>query len=55
VNAVRRELHALAAAMMFFTRLPVPAGWGATRDDLQRSAAYFPLVGVLVGAVAAAV
>lgn len=55
MNALRRELHALAAAVMFFTRLPVPAGWGATREDLQRSSAYFPLVGLLVGGVAAAV
>lgn len=51
----RRELHAVAAAVMFFTRLPVPAGWGTTRDDLQRAAAYFPLVGWLAGAVAAGV
>lgn len=55
MNFYRRELHALAAAAMFFTRVPVPVGWGATRDDLQRAAAYFPLVGWLVGAVAAGV
>lgn len=52
---VRQELHALTAAVMFFTRLPVPRGWGTTRDDLQRAAAYFPLVGWMVGGVAAAV
>jgi adenosylcobinamide-GDP ribazoletransferase len=55
MNPVRQELHAIAAAVMFFTRLPVPAGWGETRADLQRAAAYFPLVGWLVGAFAAAV
>lgn len=55
MSSFRNELHALAAAVMFFTRLPVPAGWGTTRDDLQRAAAYFPLVGWLVGGVAAAV
>ena len=50
---LRTELHAMAAAVMFFTRVPVPAGWGATREDLQRAAAYFPLVGWFVGGVAA--
>lgn len=51
----RRELHALAAAVMFFTRLPVPAGWGGAREDLQRAVGYFPLVGGIVGGVAALV
>lgn len=55
MNFLRQELHALAAAVMFFTRLPVPAGWGTTRDDLQRAAAYFPFVGWIGGGVAAAV
>lgn len=55
MNFLRTELHALAAAVMFFTRLPVPAGWGGAREDLQRAAAYFPLVGWLVGGMAAAV
>lgn len=55
MNPVRREIHALAAAVMFFTRLPVPAGWGGRPEDLQRAAAWFPLVGWLVGGVAALV
>jgi adenosylcobinamide-GDP ribazoletransferase len=55
MSFLRQELHALAAAVMFFTRLPVPSGWGTTRDDLQRAAAYFPFVGWIVGGVAAAV
>ena len=49
---LRAELHAVAAAVMFFTRVPVPAGWGGKPEDLQRAAAYFPLVGWLVGGVA---
>ncbi len=55
MTAVRRELHALAAAVMFFTRVRVPSGWGTTREDLQRASAWFPLVGALVGGVAALV
>ena len=50
---LRTELHAMAAAVMFFTRVPVPAGWGGKPEDLQRAAAYFPLVGWFVGGVAA--
>jgi len=52
---LRTELEALRAAVMFFTRLPVPQG--ATWDPraLQRAAAYFPLVGWIVGGVAAGV
>jgi adenosylcobinamide-GDP ribazoletransferase len=38
---------------MFFTRLPVPSAAEWDPADLQRGAAYFPLVGWLVGGVAA--
>lgn len=55
MNFIRTELHALAAAVMFFTRVPVPSGWGGKPEDLQRAAGYFPLVGWFVGGVAAAV
>jgi adenosylcobinamide-GDP ribazoletransferase len=40
---------------MFFTRIPLPSLANHEDADLQRSSAYFPLVGCLVGAVAAAV
>jgi adenosylcobinamide-GDP ribazoletransferase len=51
----RRELAAIRAAVMFFTRLPVPSSARHDPADLQRAAAWFPLVGWLVGAVAAGV
>jgi len=50
-----RELEALRAAIMFFTRLPLPSARVWDPQSLQRAAAYFPLVGWLVGAVAAGV
>ena len=50
-----RELAALRAAVMFFTRVPMPSSTNHDPADLQRAAAWFPLVGWLVGAVAAGV
>ena len=43
------------AAIQFFTRLPVPAWVGHAPQQLDQSARYFPLVGAVVGALAAAV
>ena len=43
------ELRAVRQAVMFFTRLPVPSEPHWNPSDLQRSAAYFPLVGWVVG------
>lgn len=51
-------LRALFTAVQFLTRLPVPGG--ATRDlttfaaDIKRGLKYFPLIGAVIGAIAAA-
>jgi len=55
VSLIWREFAAIRAAVMFFTRLPVPSTAQHDPEDLQRAAAWFPLVGWLVGAVAAGV
>jgi len=55
MSVVRRELAAMRAAVMFFTRVPVPSSAQHDPADLQRASAWFPLVGWLVGAVAAGV
>ncbi|OAM87197.1 hypothetical protein AW736_25045 [Termitidicoccus mucosus] len=52
---MRNEFRALHSAVMFFTRIPLPSLAHHEDADLQRSSTYFPLVGWLVGAVAAAV
>jgi adenosylcobinamide-GDP ribazoletransferase len=44
----------LLAAVRFLTILPVPGRWGADPDDLARSVPLFPVVGLILGAVAAA-
>lgn len=55
MNLVFRELRAVKAAIMFFTRIPLPSSKNWDPEDLQRSAAWFPLVGWMVGSVAAGV
>lgn len=50
----RDEWRYFLTALMFFTRVPVQLR-DYRETDLNRSTRYFPLIGVLVGAVAAAV
>lgn len=48
-------LRLFLTALQFFTRIPVPAWVGHSEAQLNASARFFPLVGVLVGAVCAGV
>lgn len=48
-----RELRALHQAAMFFTRIPLPPLRSWEQADLQRSIAYFPLVGWIIGGAGA--
>jgi len=50
-----KELTYFFAALRFFTRLPVPAWVGHSSEQLNHAARYFPLVGLIVGALGAAV
>jgi hypothetical protein len=52
---MKRELDYFFAALRFFTRLPVPAWVGHSQEQLDHAARYFPLVGILVGGIGAAV
>lgn len=52
---IRREFTRLLCAVQFLTRLPTPALRRWEDDLLARSARYFPLAGLLVGTIAAAV
>lgn len=49
------QLQLFFTAYMFFTRLPAPRWVGYSPEMLQKSARYFPLVGVLVGAIGAGI
>ena len=45
------SLRGLRLATQFLTRLPVPGVTDFSAADLSRSAVWFPLVGVVVGAL----
>ena len=55
MNRVVQELRLFFVALQFLTRVPVPRWVGWEPDWLNRSARWFPLVGLLVGAVTGAV
>jgi adenosylcobinamide-GDP ribazoletransferase len=55
VTAVAREVVLALAAVQYFTRIPVPAFVGHSQEALNAAARYFPLVGLLVGAIASGV
>lgn len=55
MSRVRHQLRLFAVAVQYFTRLPVPAFTEFDPRWLSQSARYFPLVGLLVGAICAAV
>lgn len=46
-----QQVRTLAAAFTFLTRLPVGRIVAHSLDDLPRSAAYFPIVGLCIGAI----
>ena len=51
---MQHELRKFLSAIQFFTRLPVPAWVGHAPQQLESAARYLPLVGMLVGMLAAA-
>jgi adenosylcobinamide-GDP ribazoletransferase len=50
-----QQLRLFFIALQFFTRLPIPRWVGFQPEWLQQAARYFPLVGLVVGTVTAAV
>ncbi len=55
MSGLRRELAAWRAALMFFTRWPVRSNTPWDPRSLEHAVAWFPLVGALVGILAALV
>ena len=49
------QLRLILTALAFLTRIPVPAWVGYADAQLNQSVRYFPLIGVLVGAILAGV
>lgn len=52
---MKKELRIFFTALMYFTRIPVPAGTDHSPEYLQAAPKYFPLVGLIVGSGAALV
>jgi adenosylcobinamide-GDP ribazoletransferase len=55
VSKVSEEVHLFFTTLMFFTRIPAPAWVDHSEVQLSRAARYFPLVGLVVGSIGAAV
>ncbi len=55
MRMLRAEFGYLLGAVQFLTRLPVPHLNGFAPEWLDRGVKYFPLAGILVGAICAAV
>nr|WP_026879940.1 adenosylcobinamide-GDP ribazoletransferase [Hymenobacter norwichensis] len=51
---MRRQIELFFTALMFYTRVPCPGWVGHSEELLNKSTIYFPLIGWLVGGVAAA-
>src|SRR5471032_1081313 len=54
-NKPMQQIRLFFIALQFFTRLPIPRWVGFQPDWLHHAARYFPLVGVVVAALTAAV
>lgn len=54
-NPFKEEVRLFFTALMFFTRIPVPAWIGFSETYLNHAARYFSLVGIVVGVIGAGV
>ena len=55
MRMLRAEFAYFLGAVQFLTRLPIPHLDGFAPEWLERGVKYFPLVGIVVGAICAAV
>jgi len=49
----QQELQQFWAALMFYTRIPVPKSYQYSEENFHRSRKYLPFIGVLIGCIAA--
>ena len=50
-----KELRIFFTALMFYTRIPVPKSTGYSEENLNKATRYFPVIGLLIGAIGALV
>lgn len=55
MNRLREEVRVFFTALMFYSRIPCPSWVDHSAEYLDRATRYFPLVGWIVGSVAALV
>ncbi|NLL27905.1 MAG: adenosylcobinamide-GDP ribazoletransferase [Bacteroidales bacterium] len=48
---MKRQIEFFFAALMFYTRIPCPKKIDCSKVDLNQALRYFPLVGIIVGAI----
>jgi adenosylcobinamide-GDP ribazoletransferase len=49
----KKEISILFTAIMFYTRIPVPANKDFSNDMLNKATRYFPFIGIIVGGIGA--
>jgi len=52
---MKKQIHYFLTAVLFFTRIPCPKWVDHSAEALNKSSRFFPLVGMLVGSIAALV
>lgn len=52
---MKNELKIFFTALMFYTRIPVPKSTGYSDENLNKATRYFPIIGIIVGGIAALV
>lgn len=55
LSKMKKQLHILLNAIMFYTRIPVPVNLPYSDEMLNRSTRYFPFIGWIIGGSGAAV
>ncbi|WP_259070188.1 adenosylcobinamide-GDP ribazoletransferase [Mucilaginibacter sp. X4EP1] len=50
---MKKEIRIFFTALMFFTRIPCPKWVDHSKEYLNKSSRYFPMVGILVGSISA--
>lgn len=50
---MKRQIQLFFSALLYFTRIPSPVKVGHSPDQVSRAVRYFPLIGLIVGSLAA--
>ena len=48
---IKNEIKIFLTSVMFYTRIPCPSFIDHSEDYLNKATRYFPLIGIIVGAI----